>query len=50
MGRIFKASALGLGFLAYIWVAGVRNAQGVTSRKGVRRLARLVNTSEREEH
>jgi hypothetical protein len=48
MGRILKASALGLGFLAYIWVAGVRNAEGVKSRKRARR-ARLVGANEREE-
>jgi hypothetical protein len=49
MGRILKASALGLGFLAYIWVAGVRNAEGVKSRKRARRAARLVGANEREE-
>src|SRR4029078_224674 len=49
MGRILKASALGLGFLAYVWVAGVRNAEGVKSRKRARRAARLVSANEREE-
>jgi hypothetical protein len=50
MGRILKASTLGLGFLAYIWVAGARNAEGVKSRKRARRAARLVSANEREEH
>lgn len=49
MSRILKASALGLGFLAYIWVAGVRNAEEVKSRKRARRAARLVGANEREE-
>ena len=49
MGRILKASALGLGFLAYIWVAGVRNAEAVKSRKRARRAAKLVGANEREE-
>jgi len=49
MGRILKASPLGLVFFAYIWVAGVRNAGGVKSRKRARRAARLVHANEREE-
>jgi hypothetical protein len=49
MGRILKASGLALGFLAYIWVAGVRNAERVQSRKAARRAARVVSADEREE-
>src|SRR6185503_11724539 len=49
MGRILKASGLALGFLAYIWVAGVRNADRVKSRRRARRAARFVGASEPEE-
>jgi len=49
MGRILKASGLMLGFLAYIWVAGVRNADRVKSRKAARRAAAFVAASERED-
>jgi hypothetical protein len=49
MGRILKASGLTLGFLAYIWVAGVRNADRVKSRKRARRAATFVGANEREE-
>jgi hypothetical protein len=48
MGRILKASGLALGFLAYIWVAGVRNAERVKSRKAARRAAAFVAASKRE--
>jgi hypothetical protein len=50
MGRILKASGLAVGFLAYIWVAGVRNADRVKSRKAARRAANLVGANERGEH
>lgn len=50
MGRILKASGLTVGFLAYIWVAGVRNVDRVVSRKRARRAAKLVSAKEREEH
>jgi hypothetical protein len=49
MGRILKASGLMLGFLAYIWVAGVRNAERVRSRKAARRAASFLGADEREE-
>jgi len=49
MGRILKSSPLALGFLAYVWVAGVRNAERVKSRKRARRAANLVAANEREE-
>ena len=49
MGRILKASGLALGFVAYLWVAGVRNADRVKSRKAARRAANLVGANEREE-
>jgi hypothetical protein len=48
MGRILKASGLALGFLAYIWVAGVRNADCVKSRKRAPRTATFVGANERE--
>jgi hypothetical protein len=38
MGRILKSAALALGFLLYLWVAGVRNLDRVKRRKAVRRV------------
>jgi hypothetical protein len=35
-----RALAALLAFLLYIWVAGVRNAQGVRARKAARRTLR----------
>jgi len=49
MGRILKASGLGIAFLAYLWVAGVRNLDRVKRRKEKRRAANLVAANEREE-
>lgn len=48
MGRILKAWGLALGFIAYLWVAGVRNADRVKSRKRARRAVNFVS-DEREE-
>ena len=49
MGRILKASPLGLGLVLYLWVAGVRNVDRVKARKRARRAANLVNANQREE-
>jgi hypothetical protein len=40
MGRLPKAAAVALGFLAYLWVAAVRYAPGVRARKAARRAVR----------
>lgn len=42
MGRLPKAAAVALAFLAYLWVAAVRYAPGVRARKAARRAVRRV--------
>jgi hypothetical protein len=49
MGRVLKAAGFALGFLAYIWIAGVRNADRVKSRKAARRAANLVGANDPKE-
>jgi len=49
MGRIPKSAGLVAGLLAYLWVAGIRNLDGVKRRKRARRAANLVDANEREE-
>jgi hypothetical protein len=46
MGRILKWAVAGLGFLAYLWVAGVRNLDGVKARKQARRASRAGSDGE----
>jgi len=37
MPRILKSAGLALGFLGYLWIAGVRNVERVKERKAARR-------------